>query len=87
MRIELDFDKKEITLKDNISISEVIEKMELLKIDDWKEWKIKAQETIWQYYPYYPWTNPYPLGTPYVSTPYVWTEQTTSNPYTITCSQ
>ena len=56
MKIELDFENKVITLKDNCSIGDLVEKLKEIKLDDWKSWKIQAGGIEYRYYPYYPWS-------------------------------
>ena len=65
MRIEIDFDKKTIILKDNVLMGELIEKLKELKLDDWKKWTIMAQEVKIEFIPTQPWVDPIPCPMPY----------------------
>ena len=58
MRVEIDFDKKEIVLKDDIPLGELVKRFKELKIEDWKEWKVKSGEKEYIYYPIYQWWYP-----------------------------
>lgn len=77
MIIELDFEKKEVTIKDDVNIGEFIEKMSEIK--DWKEWKVKTRQsyTVPQIIEIHP--NPYPWYVP------IYPVLPTYEPYKITC--
>ena len=80
MRIEIDFEQKMITLKDDCSLGELVEKLKELNMD-WKEWKLRAQETLYENYPYIPWTIPSPTYPPYPLPAYpVYCSPTTGDP-------
>ncbi len=50
MKIELDFDSKIITLKSEVNIKELHDKLKTI-LPDWKEWKIEAVKTEISYWP------------------------------------
>lgn len=75
MKFELDFENKIITLKDNCSIGDLVEKLKEIKLDDWNSWKIQAGGVEYRYYPYYPYWD----IKPYPTTPIYF------NPYIVTC--
>lgn len=79
MIIELDFEKKEVTIKDDVNIGEFIEKMSEIK--DWKDWKVKTRQsyTAPQIIEIHP--NPYLWYVPIPSYPVL----PTYEPYKITC--
>lgn len=82
MVVEIDFEKKEITLKDNVLLGDLIEKLKGLELNDWKQWKIRAFEKTVELVPYYPYV---PITYP----TYPWTYTTGDGiykpPYKITC--
>ena len=72
MVIEIDFEKKIITLRDNVKLGELVEKLKGLELGDWNGWEVKAcEKTIelipttpsqpWIYPYIYPPYPPYPL--------------------------
>jgi len=70
MKIEIDFEKKEITLKDDIPLGELVKRLKEIKIEDWKEWKVKSGEKEYIYYPIYQWWYaPYPIYPTYPTFP------------------
>ena len=69
MKIQLDFNCKEITLESNVNLKLFFDQIKTL-LPDWKEWKLSTNNTIywsnpipwtWQE-PFNPfWTNPNPI--------------------------
>ena len=70
MRLDLDFDRKVVTIKSEVNLKEFNDKIKEI-LSDWKEWKVEAVKnelTYWPVtYPSYPIINPY---TPTYTEPY-----------------
>lgn len=74
MKIEIDFDRKVIVLRDNTSLTDLVTQLKKLRIN-WKEFTIAATEVK---------TETIPWTTPYTPQPYQpW--QPTYDPYKVTC--
>ena len=60
MKIQLDFDNKNITLEKNINLKEFYDKIKQV-LPDWKEWSLNTNNIINWSYPYYvrDWERPY----------------------------
>ncbi|MDC7250725.1 MAG: hypothetical protein PQJ49_12480 [Sphaerochaetaceae bacterium] len=69
MKIQLDYDRKVISLQNNVNLKEFVEKIESI-IPDWREWTLETT-TIHQN-----WTNPIIIDTP-VNPPIPWWQQPT----------
>lgn len=52
MKVQLDFNTKEITLESNVNLKEFVSNIKTL-LPDWKEWKLSTNNTVY-------WTNPIP---------------------------
>lgn len=94
MKIEIDFDQKTITLKDSVSLKELVDRLRGLELGDWKEWHVKSDKET-EYIQTSPWVIPiYPNPIPYYPRPWepiiTYGDNTGSPlpelPYTICCS-
>lgn len=83
MKLQIDYDKKTITLENNVNLGDLFERIDQL-LPEWKEWQLETKTEIQWSNPIYieRWLQP---GSPWPNSPIYTGVNTTTGIYNIEC--